>query len=533
MLKGLTQGVQGIQTLLDAQLWDFAQSKLLRKGRIKANPHDFISAEVSGKVSSFLAADDDRVYFRLRESARAAGVIAWKWSDGSEERDLSSTLVAVDQKKQWSLWKKKAGVLVYDRAARRYVHLENTIEDPNPLDLGNPGQMPLVGHDHFAQPFPTLPGVWRLKTGKFLFQVPRGHELCTFDRESRWVVTAHLNTFGRINRPSAKSLWIWDLNTRKAVHKLDFSIPLVSIHSPIATLAKAPNPFGVQISPSGDRLAVPSQGVVRLWDVHENRPLESLARPGHFGTIAAVAQHPAMQLIASGGEDSLVTLWNRADGRFIKQFVGPRGPISALAFSPDGKTLACSCRKGTILLSDLAGARLWTYSVEDENVPVTSLAFHPAGTSLAGGTADGRVLVLDVIQGAVVASAKIPGTVHAVAFTESGKRLAGAGSGGHVHVWDCKSLEPVQQLATGEQLTTLAFTSKDRFLVTGGNTVRFWSVSDGREVFAFEIGAPPVQAIALNPSGDELVIADQSTIVRRISLTEVNRRLGSLGLALP
>jgi WD40 repeat protein len=68
-----------------------------------------------------------------------------------------------------------------------------------------------------------------------------------------------------------------------------------------------------------------------------------------------VAFSPQSKVVATGGEDTMVRLWNVATQRQIgAPLNGHDGEINAVAFSPDGKTLASGGADGT--------ARLWDVS---------------------------------------------------------------------------------------------------------------------------------------------------------------------------
>ena len=59
--------------------------------------------------------------------------------------------------------------------------------------------------------------------------------------------------------------------------------------------------------------------------------------------------------------------------------------MTALAFAPDGRTLAAGCADGSVVLWDLAEARRLA-AVAEHRGPVWSLAFsHGAGSVLASG----------------------------------------------------------------------------------------------------------------------------------------------------
>jgi WD40 repeat protein len=58
-------------------------------------------------------------------------------------------------------------------------------------------------------------------------------------------------------------------------------------------------------------------------------------------------------LLGSGGSDATIRLWDVATGRQIATLKGHDNYVHAVAFAPDGKTLASGSRGKTIKIWDL------------------------------------------------------------------------------------------------------------------------------------------------------------------------------------
>jgi WD40 repeat protein len=89
-------------------------------------------------------------------------------------------------------------------------------------------------------------------------------------------------------------------------------------------------------------------------------------------------------MLASGGGDKTIKLWNVNTGELMKTFCGHRGQVYCVAFSPAGKTLASgSFDDGVKLWSIDAGRRSATLKC---NGFVYGVSFSPDGNTLAAGS---------------------------------------------------------------------------------------------------------------------------------------------------
>jgi WD40 repeat protein len=91
----------------------------------------------------------------------------------------------------------------------------------------------------------------------------------------------------------------------------------------------------------------------RLWQVDA----------AHDGWIRDLAVSADGTLLASGGADKTVRVWNAADGKPVKELKGDSADVYCVAFHADRKTLFSADFKGTVRRWDLAsGAVVKTYA---------------------------------------------------------------------------------------------------------------------------------------------------------------------------
>ncbi|GAA3216435.1 trypsin-like peptidase domain-containing protein [Dactylosporangium siamense] len=125
--------------------------------------------------------------------------------------------------------------------------------------------------------------------------------------------------------------------------------------------ATAPDPAAVTellFDPTGERLySAHDNGLVRIWSGTTAEPVAPTFA-SHDGAVRALAAAPSTGLLATGGDDRLVRLWDAAGHPVGEPFIGHEGAILDLAFTPDGTMLLSAARDGTIRLWALDGTQL-------------------------------------------------------------------------------------------------------------------------------------------------------------------------------
>src|SRR5262249_5590115 len=151
----------------------------------------------------------------------------------------------------------------------------------------------------------------------------------------------------------------------------------------------------------------------------------------------ALALAPDGKTVISSSYDQTLRLWDVATGKELRRFQGHERYVSALALSPDGKTLATVEARGNVIrLWDVATAK----QVRQLKLPGMSpllVVFSPNSTVLASSTTDHRIVLWDLPTGT---AQPLPGHTHtilALAFSPDGKTLASAAYGeATICLWD-------------------------------------------------------------------------------------------------
>jgi WD40 repeat protein/regulator of sirC expression with transglutaminase-like and TPR domain len=219
------------------------------------------------------------------------------------------------------------------------------------------------------------------------------------------------------------------------------------------------------------RLAVAAteadKGAAAVWDLEAGELVASLV--GHPNPIQAVAFSDDRAMVATAasarrvGAEAELTVWNVSDATQLSKIELGSVIASAIAFSPDGKTLAIAT------------------SGEERNVSVWDLATNQQLQTLASG---------DVAE------------VRGLAFSPDGRQIAGADYLGEVvHVWDVASAEKQFTLPAARSTCCVAYSPDGRRLaaVAYDGNVHLWDPATGQEVIILRPDVPAVGSLGLTP----------------------------------
>jgi WD40 repeat protein len=295
------------------------------------------------------------------------------------------------------------------------------------------------------------------------------------------------------------SFKLWDVATRKEA-------------SPI--LFKDDTPRWA-VSPDGKTLAAAGLYSVVLWDLANGKEQRTVRQPPETmkvsggRTIQSLAVSPDGKTYAVGFESGSLARKNLLGEVELRKLSGEGEPVvlkghsagvMALAFAPDGKTLASTGNDRTLRLWDTAaGKELKSFALD---APGYVVRFSPDGKALAVGShgytaarrSDFALQLWDVESG------KSRALFHS-AETKSGQ------PGGAVFSPDGKTVAAVIVTWSGPAnvgIATGAFSGR----VTG--QVRLWDVETGKEVATLKGSKEDAASIAFGPDGKTLVVGSQA-----------------------
>jgi Tol biopolymer transport system component len=282
--------------------------------------------------------------------------------------------------------------------------------------------------------------------------------------------------------------------------------------------------LGAAFSSDG-RYCATGVGDVSLWDLDSGQKLASLPHESvrYFPPFHALAFSPDGKTIAAAGSRPVVQLWDRDSGKLQASITDGLGnKASYLVFSPDGRALAVADVEGGVCVCDIATGKIQFKTVADRAVfAVASVAFSPDGKLLATTQPDGGVVRLwKWSTGETMASLAGVARRGAVAFSSDDRLLAVTSlSPGPVKVWDIGSGKEPLSLATSQEtvgLSAVTF-SRDGKLLAAFDTkgrITIWDVASGQTQATLEHGGGEGLALAFGPDNKTLLAASQGSLKR-------------------
>lgn len=188
--------------------------------------------------------------------------------------------------------------------------------------------------------------------------------------------------------------------------------------------------------------------------------------------------------------------------------------VRRVAFSPDGKRMACGIRDNSVRVSDTTtGATILT--LKGHNRPVNNVIFSSDGKHVAGlSLTENRLIVWDSVSGRTTLThithprSRIPiSSWKSVQFSSNGEMIASSGPQNTVHVWETSTGRQLLQLrGHADRIYCVAFSRDGKQIATGSydTTVKLWNATTGRLVHTLTGHMGRIYSVAFSGDGKQL-----------------------------
>ncbi len=238
---------------------------------------------------------------------------------------------------------------------------------------------------------------------------------------------------------------------------------------------------------------------------------------GHNSWVSTVAFNPKYMVLASGGLDDTVNLWDINTGTLTTSLTGHARGINGLAFSPRGQVLASCSDDDTIRVWN-AGTGQLLHVLKGHRHDVTSVAIGRRGSLLISGSEDRTVGVWNLEQGklAKVLSGNA-GMIRCVDISPDEELVVSGGFDNKIRLWQLGSGEVFRVLSGHlNSVNDVSISPDGRLIVSASKDrcIKLWSLRSGNLIHTLKGHTREVNAVAIAPNQRTVVSAGGDSCIK-------------------
>jgi WD40 repeat protein len=275
------------------------------------------------------------------------------------------------------------------------------------------------------------------------------------------------------------------------------------------------------LAPKGRSFAFASKdGHTRIWDELSGE-FRQLA-DGHRHYVHAVAYSPDGLTLATGSGDQTIVVRRLDSGAKTRILHDHDDRVSAVAFSPDGTTIVSGSWDRSVRMWKAAtGDSVWSNNLT-HNDRVMATVFSPDGSIVASASTDRTIRLWDARTGKPVQRefCRHGGYVYGVVWSPDGSRLASCSGDKTIAVWN--SHQPGPPITTMRQevdVTSVVWVPNSGDIISASalgedHLVRRWNAFTGQLLATYAGNTSPVLSIAAFPDGQTIALGCEDGSVR-------------------
>ncbi|MFH0992128.1 MAG: caspase family protein [bacterium] len=298
------------------------------------------------------------------------------------------------------------------------------------------------------------------------------------------------------------------------------------------------------------RLIIVSWSVVLLAamasDGFAQKP-EVVVQTGHAEEITTIAFSLDGKILASGGKDKAVILWDVKTGKQMRTLAGHANDIGRVLFLPNNKHVASSSAAEVKLWDLETGREVKEKSRLDGNTKKIvqflegsprDIKVSPNLKMLAVAKIGGDTLHMwDLKSGKLLWTVdRHKSNVYSLTFSPDNELLAGAieSNDGTIVFFDVASGKEQKTLSTGVKINSLEFSRDGKvLLVASGAVIRFWDIEQAKVIKTLKGHSSTVNSLSLSPDGTVIASGSADKSIRLWELDAIMPSMILIGYTSP
>ena len=270
------------------------------------------------------------------------------------------------------------------------------------------------------------------------------------------------------------------------------------------------------ISPNGKFFAVGNESSgVQLWDLlSEHKILDYKDETFRFkDTCMALGNH----YLYTGGWDKNIKQWSNSSGKLIKEFLGHRAPILALALSEDEDVMASGAEENHLMVWDM-NLREVKAIMEAHSSPIAAVVIPKNSRNIISGSWDKLIRVWSYPS--LEKQFELAGhkdLIRTLGLSADQRFLASGGDDKLVKVWDLEAKQEIHSFHAHKSCVTGVQFSNDGGLVASSSsdkTIRIWNLKKNELKKTIEAHKEPITSLILSRDGKRLISGSLDRVVR-------------------